>query len=233
MKNSLVVLIGMLLVFSSCSKDVTDGFQPCPGMPFVVDIDSNEYSAVQIGTQCWITSNLKVCRYRNGDSILTQLSNEQWSSTKSGAFAIFSNDEKNDSLYGKLYNWYAVSDSRGLCPAGWHVPTDNEWSALITHLGGESVAGGKMKSTDTQPLEGGWNSPNVGATNTSGFTGLPGGYRVSGGQYYDLRDFGNWWSSTSEGSNFAQGRYLHDNNKNSYRGQFGQNLGFSVRCVRD
>ncbi|MBU6331934.1 MAG: hypothetical protein KGQ80_05920, partial [Bacteroidetes bacterium] len=153
------------------------------GFSTVSDVDNNTYATVQIGTQCWTQSNLKVTKYRNGDIIPTGLSNAQWGSTTSGAYAIFNNDPVNDALYGKLYNWYAVTDSRGLCPTGWHVPTDGEWTTLTTFLGGESVAGGAMKSTATQPTPGGWNAPNTGATNSSGFTGLPGGYRASGGGF--------------------------------------------------
>ncbi|MFM8513187.1 MAG: FISUMP domain-containing protein, partial [Bacteroidota bacterium] len=145
----------------------------CPGTPSVTDIDGNVYYTVQIGNQCWTQSNLKVSTYRNGDNIPTALSNFQWDSTTSGANAIYNNDPVNDGLYGKLYNWYAVDDSRGLCPTGWHVPSDGEWTTLTDFLGGISVPGGAMKSTSTLPMVGGWNPPNTGATNTSGFTGLP------------------------------------------------------------
>ncbi|MFM8512620.1 MAG: fibrobacter succinogenes major paralogous domain-containing protein, partial [Bacteroidota bacterium] len=166
------------------------------GTSTVSDVDNNTYKTVQIGTQCWTQSNLKVSKYRNGDNIPTGLNNSQWGSTTSGAYAIYNNDPVNDGLYGKLYNWYAVNDSRGLCPTGWHVPWDVEWTTLTTFLGGQSVAGGAMKSTATQPTPGGWNAPNTGATNSSGFTFLPGGDRNSGGEFGYLGSDGGLWSSS-------------------------------------
>jgi uncharacterized protein (TIGR02145 family) len=203
------------------------------GTTSMVDIDGNIYNTVQIGTQCWTQSNLKVSKYRNGDNIPTGLSDAQWGSTTSGAYAIYNNDAANDALYGKLYNWYAVTDSRGLCPTGWHVPSDGEWTTLTTFLGGESVAGGAMKSTATQPTPGGWNTPNTGATNSSGFTGLPGGDRRSGGECYDLGVNGYWWSSSVAGWGLAWARNLNCSNALAYRNGGYHPDGFSVRCARD
>jgi len=137
-------------------------------------------------------------------------------------------------LYGKLYNWYAVNDSRGLCPTGWHVPSDAEWTTLTDFLGGESVAGGPLKSTATQPTLGGWIVPNTGATNSSGFTGLPGGYRDYSGDFLSLGYEGNWWSSSNAaGIGVAWNRNLNFYNANVYRNNYVHNGGFSVRCVRD
>jgi len=203
------------------------------GTSAVSDVDNNTYATVQIGTQCWTQSNLKVSKYRNGDNIPTGLTNSQWSSTSTGAYAIYNNDPVNDGLYGKLYNWYAVNDTRGLCPTGWHVPSDGEWTTLTDFLGGESVAGGKMKSTAIQPTPGGWNSPNIGATNSSGFTGLPGGYRVSGGGFSSLVGYGYWWSSSDAGSGNAWHRRLYNGNAGAGRDTNGHRGGFSVRCARD
>jgi uncharacterized protein (TIGR02145 family) len=197
------------------------------GTTTVTDVDNNSYNTVQIGTQCWTQSNLKVSKYRNGDNISTGLTNTPWSSTSSGAYAIYGNDNANDALYGKLYNWYAVNDSRGLCPVGWHVPSDAEWSTLTNSLGGASVAGGKMKSTT------GWNSPNTGATNSSGFTGLPGGFRGSGGGFSNLGNYGYWWSSSDAGSGNAWYRDLNYNTANAGRKYTVHRSGFSVRCARD
>jgi len=151
-----------------------------------MDVDGNSYNTVKIAIQCWTQSNLKVTNYRNGNNIPTGLSDAQWGSATSGAYAIYNNDAANDALYGKLYNWYSATDSRGLCPTGWHVPSDAEWNRLVKYhdpnadtvcgnCWSSSVAGVKMKSTATQPTSGGWTSPNTGATNSSGFTGLPGG----------------------------------------------------------
>ena len=168
----------------------------CPGTPTVTDIDGNLYNTVQIGNQCWMQSNLKVTKYRNGDNIPTGLSNSSWGSTFSGAYVSYLNSTINDSLFGKLYNWYAVGDGRGICPIGWHVPSNSEWTTLTDFLGGESVAGGALKNTSTQPIPGGWNVPNTGATNSSGFTALPGGWRDDGGAFRDLNNDGRWWSSS-------------------------------------
>jgi uncharacterized protein (TIGR02145 family) len=207
--------------------------QPCPGAPSITDIDGNTYNTVQIGTQCWTQSNLKVTKYRNGDNIPTGLSDVQWGSTTSGAYAIYNNDVANDALYGKLYNWYAVTDSRGLCPTGWHVPSDGEWTTLTTFLGGEWVAGGAMKSTATQPTPGGWGGTNTGATNSSGFTGLPGGFRFSGGGFFYLGDFGYWWSSSDAGSGNALYLDLNYFTASAFRLSNYHRNGLSVRCARD
>jgi len=188
---------------------------------------SKEIKSVKIGNQIWMAENLNVDYYRNGDPIPTGLSNAQWESTTQGACAIYNDDDSNDKIYGKLYNWYAVSDARGLCPVGWHVPSDDEWTLLTLSLGGEKVAGGKMKSST------GWNAPNTGATNSSGFTGLPGGDRFNGGPYYTIGDLGYWWSSTELGSNFAWYRGLGYLTSSVYRYSYSKQNGFSVRCVKD
>jgi len=191
------------------------------------------YVAVQIGSQCWTQSNLKVSKYRNGNNISNITDNTAWSQTNTGAWCNYSNSSANEALYGKLYNWYAVNDSRGLCPTGWHVPSDAEWTTLTTFLGGESVAGGAMKSTATQPAAGGWNAPNFGATNWRGFTGLPGGYRHSGGGFGNLGSDGYWWSSSDAGSSDALGLILGYDDAGANRIGSGPRYGFSVRCARD
>jgi uncharacterized protein (TIGR02145 family) len=225
--NSVGTAYGNEVSFTTLAPPV-----PCPGAPSLTDIDGNTYATVQIGTQCWTQSNLKVSKYRNGDNIPTGLNNSQWSSTSTGAYAIYNNDAANDALYGKLYNWYAVNDSRGLCPTGWHVPSDAEWTTLTTFLGGESVAGDKMKSTATQPTPGGWIVPNTVTTNSSGFTGLPGGYRVSfSGGFTSLGSLGYWWSSSDEWAGCAWFRSLDYANAAANRFYNFHQDGFSVRCV--
>jgi len=203
------------------------------GTSMVSDIDNNTYNTVQIGSQCWMQSNLKVIKYRNGDNIPTGLSDAQWSSTTSGATVVYNSNAANDALYGKLYNWFAVNDLRGLCPTGWHVPSDSEWATIILFSGGMFVAGGAMKSTNTQPTPGGWFSPNTGATNSSRFTGLPGGGRVPGGVFDLLNSIGSWWSSSDAGPGLARHLLLESGNANSYRLSVDQRNGFSVRCIRD
>ncbi|MCE2840287.1 MAG: hypothetical protein LW729_02740 [Bacteroidetes bacterium] len=214
----------------------------CPGSPTVTDIDGNIYNIVQIGTQCWTQSNLKVSKYRNGDSIPTGLSNSQWSSTSSGAYAIYNNDPFNDGLYGKLYNHYAVADSRGLCPTGWHLPSDGEWNVLVKYLDPnadttchncfQNIAGGMMKNTGTQLSLGGWFSPNVGATNQSGFTGLPGG-GGGGNSYGGLGGLAIWWSTTYAWGNFYRCRTIFNDYAGVNRTIGVPTDGFSVRCLKN
>ena len=195
-----------------------------------------------IGDQCWFSENLRSENYDNGDAIPAGLSDSEWTSTTSGATAVYGEGSSTcetftpdidacdpaQSLneYGRLYNWYAVDDSRGLCPSGWHVPTDGEWTVMRDVLGGASVAGGQMKTTY------GWFQGGNG-TNSSGFSGLPGGGRY----YYDGSFFnagfnGFWWSSSPLGS-VAWSRLLDFYDENVYRDSNAQRYGFSVRCVRD
>ena len=207
------------------------GPQACPGNPIMTDVDGNNYNTVQIGTQCWTQSNLKVSKYRNGAAIPTGLTNSTWASTTAGAYAVYNNDPANDGLYGKLYNYHTVTDSRGLCPTGWHVPTDGDWTNLATTLGGSSVAGVALKSTASQPTPGGWIAPNTGANNSSGFTAMPGGYRITGGLFYSLGYTGAWWSSSLSGS--VAYRNLSNNSGAMSFGYNPPSEGYSVRCLWD
>ena len=169
------------------------------------EINGNLPTSVTICSQAWSLTNLDVTTHRNGDSIPEVTDPTAWTALTTGAWCYYNNDSANGSTYGKLYNWYAVNDSRGLAPTGYHIPTDTEWSTLTTCLGGESVAGGKMKETGTTH----WASPNQDATNTSGFTSLPGGYRYYDGTFYDVGNHGLWWSSTQHDAPYAWGRYLN------------------------
>lgn len=190
-------------------------------------------------TQSWMTKNLDVTTYRNGDAIPQVTNPAEWQNTQVGAWCYYNNDPAKGTVYGKLYNWHAISDPRGLAPEGWHIPSDSEWEALMTCLGGSSVAGGKMKSTGLSL----WASPNTDATNISGFSGLPGGARNSSGDFFTQTTTSNqnltgaggyWWSSTLANTgwqtfcwhlNFESGsvsRYYYD-----------KQCGFSVRCVKD
>jgi len=193
------------------------------------DIDGNLYQIVRIGDQVWMAENLKVTHYRNGDEIPTGLDNASWSSTTNGAYAVYDDNESNADTYGYLYNWFAVDDSRNIAPEGWHVPTDDEWQTLVDYLGGSSVAGGKLKEEGTTH----WNSPNTDATNVSGFTALPGGYRYSIGSYYSMGYSGYFWSSTEHGSSDAWDRRLGYDSSGVDRGGDDKLDGFSVRCIRD
>jgi len=185
--------------------------------------------SIVIGTQQWMRENLDVLTYRNGDIIPQVTDAIAWAALTTGAWCYYNNDVANGAIYGKLYNWYAVNDSRGLAPAGWHIPTDAEWTTLSTLLGGESVAGGKMKTTGTTR----WTTPNEGATNESGFAGLPGGLRFGDGTFSLVGSFGYWWSSTEYATTLAWYHYLYYNNGSFSRYGDYKRDGFSVRCLRD
>src|ERR1035437_7076528 len=185
--------------------------------------------SVTICSQIWMLNNLEVTTYRNGDPIPQVTDPTAWHALTTGAWCYYFNNSANGPVYGKLYNWYAVNDPRGLAPTGWHVPSDAEWNTLSTCLGGDSVAGGAMKETGTTH----WWSPNTGATNSSGFTGLPGGLRANNGTFYAVGNAGSWWSSTESIAGTAWGRSLVYNLGTIYRPNYNKQNGFSVRCLRD
>ena len=208
--------------------DVLQSKEKLVGNAFVFKVKvGEEFKSVKIGNQVWMAENLNLDHYRNGDPIPEVKDAEKWSQLNSGAWCYYNNDIANGKVYGKLYNWYAVNDERGLCPNGWHVPSDDELIVLENYLGGDEVAGGKMKSST------GWNAPNTGATNSSGFTGLPGGYRSYDGTYYGVGANGIWWSSTEGDSTSAWYRKLSYSLSDVYRNYTSKQNGFSVRCVRD
>ena len=193
----------------------------------VASLQATTYPNVLIGTQYWMEKNLEVTNYRNGDIIPYVSDPTAWAGLTTGAWCYHNNDP--ESGYGKLYNWQAVNDPRGLAPTGWHVTTDAEWTTLSTFLGGVSVAGGEMKTPGTNS----WITPNTGATNSSGFSGLPGGFRDNGGTFSGIGSYGYFWSSTVESTIFAWGRAVNYNNGSLTRSNWGKKYGFSVRCLRD
>lgn len=184
--------------------------------------------SVTICTQVWMLNNLEVTAYRNGDPIPQVTDPTAWSTLTTGAWCYYNNNTANGPVYGKLYNWYAVNDPRGLAPAGWHVPTDIEWTALRTCLGGNAIAGGKLKEIGTTH----WTTPNIGATNSSGFTALPGGHG-GGGSFASIGQFNYLWSSTAYSSMDAVAHYLDYNNEYFNAYYFDKRDGFSVRCIKD
>jgi uncharacterized protein (TIGR02145 family) len=189
-------------------------------------------SFITIGTQVWSIKNLDVSTYRNGDLIPQVADATTWANLTTGAWCYYNNDPANGAIYGKLYNWYAVNDPRGLAPLGWHVPSSGEWTTLSTTLGGDAVAGGKLKTTGTTI----WASPNTNATNESGFTALPGGSRYydGNGVFANVGGYGNWWSSTEFNiPAYAWSRGLYYDNRASYGSGSLKQEGYSVRCIRD
>ena len=193
----------------------------------VQDQSGNFYNTVAIGTQVWFKENLRTKKYRSG-ALIPIITNTDLS-TSIGQMYYYGNDSlTNYSVYGALYNWKAIQGD-SLCPFGWHVPTDAEWTTLTTHLGGESVAGGKMKSVGTTY----WNSPNTGATNESGFSVLPGGYRWSDASFEDIRRYAFFWSKTEIDSNNAWYRYLYYGNDDVVKSGSLKSVGSSVRCLKN
>ena len=195
----------------------------------VNDIDGNNYNVINRGSQVWMVENLKVTKLNDGTPISNINDKDIWTSVSTPAYCWYTNDESNYKKYGALYNWFTVNSAK-LCPIGWHVPTDAEWTILTNFLGGDSVAGSKLKEAGFTH----WLSPNTGATNSTGFTALPGGYNRGNGTYVTIGNAGAWWSSTSY-SSYAQA-YLRGMRYDStvfYRSYYFEGGGWSVRCLRD
>ncbi len=197
----------------------------CP----VTDADGNSYNTVTIGSQCWMAENLRTTIYKDGSSIVYPgTDNTAWINNTTGAYAWYNNDESTyKDPYGALYNWYAVNNSNGLCPDGWHVASKAEWGTMVSTLGGGSTAGAKLKEAGTEH----WSSDPNGATNESGFTALPGGDYYS--SYYDIRNYGEYWTSTSSDSNYAWYYLIYTNNNVETWDSFSKKTGLTVRCIKD
>ncbi len=200
----------------------------CPGLASVTDTDGNLYHTVQIGSQCWIQNELRTTRYRNGESLLANLNASDWVAASSGAWCYYNDDPTLNTVYGKLYNWFAVNDARGLCPSGWHVPSNSDWLQLINGQGGGSLAGSSLKGNV------GWNAPNAGANNSTGFSAVGGGFRSSSsGNYFTLGLYGNWWTSSVFFANGSSSHRLYAANTSVLSGFQVVTTGLSVRCLRD
>jgi len=185
---------------------------------------------VTIGSQKWTVENLNVDRYRNGDLIQEVQDATLWANLTTGAWCWYNNNSSNGPTYGRLYNWYALNDARGLAPLGYHIPTDAEWTTLVTYLGGSSLAGGAMKSTT------GWAAPNSGATNSSGFTGLPGGLRGTPfgiGSFNQINFQAHWWSSTENNILTGKSRAVFYNTPSITSSNVNKTSGCSVRLIKN
>ena len=227
------ICISLFLIFVLIS--LSYGQNPITGT--VQDIDGNLYQTITIGNQWWMAENLNVSHYCNGDSIPQVQDLEQWINLTTGAWCYYENDPANGEKYGRLYNWYAVSDPRGLAPKGWHVPTDEDWKELEMALGmipaeGDTQGwfgtdeGIKLKSTS------GWND-NGNGSNSSGFSALPGAYRGMSGSFFQLGNFAMFWSSSDYGWDLVWYRALRGINSQIRRKLGTKIRGFSVRCVKD
>ncbi len=223
-----------LLILSGCSKktDDNDPVQPINEVK-VTDIDGNVYHTGAIGTQVWMVENLKTTKFNDGSSIPLATDKTAWQSLTPGYCWHENDTAAYKTTYGALYNWYAVNTGK-LCPTGWHVPTDAEWTVLTTYLGGPLAAGGKMKAPGT--LEDGtglWYSPNTGATNESGFTAVPAGGRNYDGTFGDNGFASAWWSSSEYDKFFAMYCYLYFDISDITSDGYLKGCGRSVRCIRD
>jgi uncharacterized protein (TIGR02145 family) len=249
---SLCILLSMgfaLVLTDSCKKDTNNNptstqnngiiFNPNLTYGTLKDIDGNIYKTITIGTQTWMAENLKVTHYRNGEPIPNVTDATAWSNLTTGAYCDYNDTPASSATYGRLYNWYAVNDNRNIAPMGWHVPTDAECNVLEKYLDntvdttvigwvGPDI-GGKLKETGYTH----WLSPNTGATNSSGFSALPGGIRDLDGTFFDITSYGNWWSSTEYSTTYAWYRFMLYGNSGVYRNLSSKHYGFSVRCLRD
>jgi len=227
---ALALSLSVLTCFKTADTNANDVSDSFPSDSTVIDIDGNIHHTVTIGAQVWMVENLKVTRYRDGTTIPTETNDTVWSMLTTGALCWYDNDSGTyKDTYGALYNFYAVIDDRGLCPEGWHVPTETEWRELETFLGGQAVAGGKMKEVGTTH----WTDPNIGATDESGFCGLPGGGRGQITGTGELGNYATWWTSTSYDSAYAWHWGLYHGNASVRRNPGHKASGFSVRCIRD
>ena len=235
-------LLDLLSAYGDCGAEESPSLCGDP-----LEYQGYDYETVQIGEQCWFAENLRSENYLNGDVIPSNLSDGDWGNTTSGAVAVYDEDyvcyessldiDEVDALtyspyasnlesYGRLYNWYAVADSRSLCPSGWHVPTDQEWNVVSDVLGGQNVAGGKMKTTY------GWNGGE--GTNLSGFSGLPGGVRSDfSGSFCCAGYDGSWWSSTQSDSGALDRSLFQDGGDVLFPDDSNQRYGYSIRCIKD
>jgi uncharacterized protein (TIGR02145 family) len=225
-----VICVLLALNLSSCSKESPTGndhsiiieeFDP------ITDIDGNVYKTKKIGDQIWMVENLNVSHFRNGDPVPEARTKAEWElagNEHKPAWCYYNNDSANAKKYGKLYNWYAINDPRGLGPAGWHAPNNKEWGEFIDYLGGSNEAGTKMKSST------GWGSTGNG-DNSGGFTGLPGGGRLVNGTFVDVGTAGIWWGSSEISTSAAYGYNLNKSDGSVLRGIFNKATGLSVRCI--
>lgn len=218
--SHIAILLLLWISVTGCEKDE----KPEYSGETVTDIDGNVYNTVKIGNQLWMAEDLKVTRYNDGTAIPFISEKAVWANTRRGAFCWYNNEEK----WGTLYNWFAV-DSNRLAPAGWHIPTHQEWTAFSDFLGGEDVAGGKLKETGGVR----WNSPNNSATNDYWFTAVPGGLRSLDGTFSYFGGGAYWWTSTVYDGANAWARNIYWNGIAVGREHIGYVHGLSVRCVKD
>jgi uncharacterized protein (TIGR02145 family) len=234
--NTFILIIFLFFFVLSCDKKKSST-EPEETTGTVTDIDGNIYTTVKIGNQWWMAENLMVTHYRNGDPIPNVTDSSGWASLTTGAYCIYDNNVINSNIYGFLYNWFVISDSRNIAPQGWHVPTDEEWKELEMCLGmsqSESDAAGWRGTDEGSKLKAtsGWYS-NGNGTNESGFSALPGGLRYDNSNFGFMGHEADFWSSTENIIYNAWRRSLYYTYSEVYRSSSRKLYGFSVRCVRD
>lgn len=214
-------IVFLTVLTYGCKKDDTNSK--------ISDIDGNAYNTISVGARVWIVENLKTTKFTDGTAIPVVTDNTAWSNLTTGAMCEYNNTTTNTAAYGRLYNWYAVAGTKKLCPAGWHISSDADWTDLITALGGYDAAAAKMMETGTVH----WLSPNTSATNTSGFTALGTGYRNYLGEFKDLKYMGGFWSSTSIDATYASYRAMYSGLVSVDNHGVNKKTGLSIRCVKD
>ena len=228
--TTICAILALLVILSAVSAFAQDSKTEPAVAAKIAGPNTAQLKTVTIGTQVWMAENLDTGTFRNGEPIPEATTAEQWEEAyknERAAWSYYENDPSNGKKFGRLYNWYAVNDPRGLAPAGWHVPSDVEWATLVDFLGGADVAGTKMKAAS------GWNGGGSG-NNSSGFGGLPGGHRYyKDAGFYHNGNIGFWWSSTKNDRWNAWYHALHYSYTLAGRDNGGMNTGFSVRCVKD
>lgn len=235
-----VLLFFIIVILFSCKKEESDFptiapavFNPKFTYATMTDVDGNIYKTITIGTQTWMAENLRTTKYNDNSPIPNVTESSDWTNLRTGAYCNYNNTSNTNAIvtFGRLYNWMAVNTGK-LAPKGWHVPTNEEWTILSNYLGGDDVAGGKLKETDTAH----WNKPNVGATNETGFTSLPNGVRYLGLPSFYSNDNdtrASMWSSTGDDIGAAWLVVIYSSSDKLNRYSFSEGFGFSVRCVKD
>ena len=231
--RKIIPLLAVIKIVAACKKNSVPALVN-ESSSMSADIaqinDPSIYPSVQIGPRIWMTKNLSVNFYRNGDTIPQVKDPAKWAALTTGAWCWYNNDSATYAVYGKLYNWYAVNDPRGLAPKKWHIPSDTEWNMLSTYVGGDGVGGGRLKEAGLAH----WLPPNTDATNSSRFTGLPGGYReIINWTFNYVGYFGYWWSATPVTTTLVWCRKLHYATGSIYPESYYKAYGLSVRCVKN
>jgi uncharacterized protein (TIGR02145 family) len=228
--NSIGLSYGNAVTFTTRSVEGPIIFNPNLTYSSITDNEGNVYKTIQIGTQTWMAENLRTTKFNDNTSIPLITNSTDWYWLTTPGYCWYDNDSITyKDTYGALYNWYTVNTGK-LCPSDWHAPSDAEWTTLTNYLGGESAAGGKLKETGISH----WSSPNEEATNQSGFTALPSGYRGNNGSFLFIGNFGNWWSSTEYYLNqWTWFRSMSNKFNNVSRDYTIESEGFSVRCIKD